>query len=103
MQVTVSAYIDIGHESLGQRVVLTNDVASTILRRVGVTDMPMLAGPVGDYLAGSQQHDQVIEVRKDAVEAVAKELARQLMIQIESKDTMNGYPVRIESADTGHS
>jgi len=103
MDITITSSIKFGFlDELRSAVKLPHDVAEIIAKPINSTDEPMLAGPlgVGDFLHGTVEHKRELIIRKDAVDALAKELAKHLIGQLESRDTINGYAIdKEDSAD----
>ena len=60
-------------------------------------DDPSLAYALSEVEFGSPAAQKVLKLRKDAAEKLAVYLARLLVRSMQSKDTLNGYPVKIES------
>ena len=97
MRITIHSAIDIEGTEIRQSAVLPYDLAKQIISPIAVTDVPVLAMTLGEEYQGSDKLQQRYALRKDAVDTIAKELAKQLIGHLESRDTLNGYPLDNES------
>lgn len=67
---------------------------------VRATDDPVMAIANGEDYCTTLTDSCQYQVRVDAVERLSKDLARLLMQLVRNRDTMNGYPVKVESMDS---
>lgn len=70
------------------------------LEPMRLTDIPVMTLD-DEIMLNSTTHDRKLTLRKDAVDAIARDIAEQFMKVLETRDTFNGYP--LNKGGTTHS